>query len=160
MSAEHLVRFTPGASPEERQRFARELIAALDRLEVAPGQGFVIAPDTSGVLDANALGAFQRESETSRQAALDNYPRSGKQRHRVLLAIARAGEYGRTREELAAELHLPDNSVRPRVRELIEGGWVRATERTRTTVTRSKSEVLALTPKGIYEVAQREGALA
>lgn len=168
MSAvERMTRFALTATPDERRDFGRSLLDALDRLGVAPGASFLIAAEEEmrsrfapPTPSANQLGGFPAGSETARKAAIDNYPRSGNQRHRVLMAIAGAGERGRTREELAADLRLPDNSVRPRVRELIEGGWVRATERTRPTGTGSQSEVLALSEKGRAEVHDREALAA
>jgi hypothetical protein len=99
--------------------------------------------------DRNRLGPFQRDSETSREAALDNYPRSGTQRRRVLDAIVTADD-GYTREELSVDLHLPLNSVHPRVVELVNAGLVVASSKTRTTSTGSRAAVLMAvqSPKG------------
>lgn len=69
----------------------------------------------------NELGAFQRHSETSRRGALTNYPKSGTQRARVLLAIA-SGPH--TDNELCDVLGLSGSSVRPRRVELVSGGLV------------------------------------
>lgn len=88
------------------------------------------------------LGPFQRHSETSRRAAIDNYPRSGTQRHRVYQAIVAAGEDGYTREELSVTLRLPLNSVLPRVAELKAAGLVIESGRQRTTSTGSRAAVL------------------
>lgn len=97
----------------------------------------------------NHLGPWARGSTTSRQAALDNYPHSGTQRRKVLDAITAAAERGCTRPELAMALHLPENSIRPRVVELLERGFVVETNRTRLTHTGSKASVLvANTDKG------------
>jgi hypothetical protein len=88
------------------------------------------------------LGPFQRHSETSRQAAIDNYPRTGTQRRAVLEAVSEAGHEGRTREELALGLRFPLNSVLPRVVELLDAGLVVETTRTRLTSTGSRAAVL------------------
>ena len=50
---------------------------------------------------------------------------------RVLEAIESFG--GLTRDELEVCLDMTGSTVRPRVCELIEGGWVEETSRTRTT---------------------------
>jgi hypothetical protein len=118
------------------------------------------AIETAPVLDgdkvevdvaARKLGPFAAKSETSRQAALVNYPKSGTQRARILRTIVQGAD-GRTREELASLLGLPDNSVRPRVRELIDGGWIVVHVRdgeavTRKTALGNQSEVLIPTAK-------------
>lgn len=39
-----LRRFKPEEPPHMRQRFAKDLIAALNKLEVKPGEEFVVAP--------------------------------------------------------------------------------------------------------------------
>jgi hypothetical protein len=88
------------------------------------------------------VGPFQRHSATSRAAALANYPRSGSQRHRILEFLEAQGDHGATRQELAQILGLSDDSVRPRVVELVEGGWVRGTDRTRPTPMGEQAEVL------------------
>jgi hypothetical protein len=138
--------------------------AALEALEVAPvedGDKVAVRPGGS------ELGPFARQSETSRRAALRNYPRSGSQRERVLAALAASTSL--TREELATELRLPDNSVRPRVRELLDGEWIQVAkttggvERTRKTALGNDSEVLELTPKAqayLQRHPELAGALA
>jgi hypothetical protein len=100
------------------------------------------------------LGKFARKSETSRQGALANYPRSGSQRERVLREVILSGDRGMTREELESATTLGGNTVRPRVRELIDGGWVRvraaddgAVALRRKTAMGNWSEVLVSTVK-------------
>lgn len=78
-------------------------------------------------VDAKSLGPFARDSETSRQAALANYPRQGTQRWLILRYLFDRQEEGRpgcTREELAIELGMSPDAVRPRVVELRRGGWI------------------------------------
>lgn len=60
--------------------------------------------------------------ETAHAAALEVRPRTGTQRHRVLGCIEGAGSRGVTRDAIAAQLEMSPNAVRPRVRELIQGG--------------------------------------
>lgn len=110
-----VTRFAEGATREERALFARVLIAALDSIGVKPGEEFVIAhPDVFDPAPGD-LGPFARDSETSRQAAIENYPRAGTQRQRVLDEVHRRGEKGATRDELAVELKLPLATICPRV---------------------------------------------
>lgn len=74
--------------------------------------------------DTSKLGKFQKHSGTSRSAALDNYPRAGSQRLRVLALLLERPVTGATDDEIAIATHLPLNSVRPRRIELVQGGWV------------------------------------
>jgi hypothetical protein len=94
---------------------------------------------------ANGVGPYVAGSSTSREAAWDNYPRSGTQRERILSIVYRRGDA--TRDELAATM--PDSSVDPRVLELIRGGWLYETVQTRPTRTGSQAVVLALTAKAL-----------
>lgn len=79
---------------------------------------------------------------TSRDAALDNLPRAGTQKARILDAISSTEDYGCLREDLERPLGLSGNTIRPRVAELIEAGLVEETERQRRT--RSGSMALVL----------------
>lgn len=93
----------------------------------------------------NQLGPFVRDSETSRKAALDAYPRQGNQRSRILGKLRSSGPA--TREELAVLLMLSENTIRPRVKELIEGGWIEETDHTRETSRGSEATLLDVTRK-------------
>ena len=139
----HVVHRPRGAA--DAPRCLDELRAAMAGESIARGEAFGVvslaAPTT------NDLGPFARDSDTSRDAALDNYPRTGTQRHRVLEAL-RARPAGLTRDELTTLLHLPDSTVDPRVWELVRGGWVVETARKRPTRTGSEARVLELTAKG------------
>lgn len=154
---ESLNRPHDGATVDERRDFGRELLAALDRLGVQKGDPFVVGNGKAQSnlydieeIDASNLGPLG-STETSRKAALDNYPRSGTQRHRVLMALYVAS---RTRQEIAKATDLPDNSVRPRVKELMTGGWVETTGETRVTETGSDADVLKLTMKGLMHMGE------
>lgn len=173
---ERLRRFPKGADQYVKGVFARDLMQALDKLGIEPGDEFVVmatheqqslldqpppqttpnselesGPASLADLDGS-LGPFSKDSETSRQAALQNYPKSGTQRHKVLVAIGRSGAYGRTRDELASELGLPDSGTDARVWELLRGGFVREDgDRTRETQAKAQASVLVLTDKGIRE---------
>ncbi len=71
--------------------------------------------DTDGLVSA-------AHGETSRLAALKIRPHTGTQRFRILMLVEGTGRYGLTRETIAEYLHISPDSVRPRVRELIDGG--------------------------------------
>lgn len=125
------------------------------------GEGTLIEPRPQPVvlsdLDAKQLGPFVRGSETSRKAALANYPRQGSQRQKVLLQVAFMSgtrERGVTRDELADRLGMSPNSVRPRVAELVEGGWVRESGRTRKTPLGRDAAVLEMTEVGSERMAR------
>jgi len=79
--------------------------------------------DIRSDIDENKVGKFTKKSLVSRRAALANMPKSGTQR-RMIYDYIYYCESGTTREEIARVLGMADNSVRPRVAELMEGGWV------------------------------------
>lgn len=130
----------------------------LDQLGVGEGEEFLVGvANAEGKLDApdeNALGGFTSDSETSRKAALDNYPRSGSQRYRCLVAIAKSGIAGRTFDELRQELDL--YSADRRLSELKDGGWIESNGQERKTQHGSDAVVYILTGKGQREVDARE----
>jgi len=89
---------------------------------------------------------------TSRQAAIDNMPRAGTQRRRVYEAIHLEGDRGITRDELERSMLDNANSIRPRVKELLEAGLIEETDRTRTTSSGSQAAILvAKTPQDHHE---------
>lgn len=152
-----LTRPSEKATRDERVSFVTELRETLDELDIAPGEQFVITSSQGSLLydvpdpDANALGPIGA-TDTSRKAALDNFPRSGSQRHRILVSL---GSSSKTRYELCVTLEMPNQSVCPRIKELINGGWVRSTADTRVTATGSDAEVLEVTEKGAKELLER-----
>lgn len=86
---------------------------------------------------------------TSRVAAEQAAPRTGTQRRRVLAAIQLRGPV--TREHIAEWTQLPDNSVRPRVRELLAAGLIAVVPHRHGQSRAGKpAELLAVTQKG-YE---------
>lgn len=158
MSVAKLRRFDTGAPEIARRSFARELMAALDRLGVQPGGEFILAAAEAkpeGPHDANRLGRFAAGSSTSRKAALDNYPRSGTQRDVILRALVAAGPRGATSDELHAALGMPNQSIKPRLGELRDGGWAYQTGDTRPSLTGSAVDVYAATEKGVEAVRSR-----
>lgn len=154
---ERLTRFNGRADQGERAQFGRDLLAALDRLGVKPGEEFLLAPASwaqkGGKLykvaspQANAMGPVGGTT-TSRKAALQNYPRSGTQRNTILRLAAEMRDYGITRDRVVERLGMKESSVHPRVLELLEGGWLEETDRTRPTRTGADAIVMVATPKG------------
>lgn len=106
--------------------FEIALDRALDGIGVEPGQGFAVVPYRDGPAPGeNQLGRWRARSDTARKAALANYPRSGNQRHRILLyAVAEGARRGITSDEVARDLKIPLYSAKPRMSELRDGGWL------------------------------------
>lgn len=165
-----------GPPPEGELRLAErdaELYGTgflVNGLRVDPRSVRVVRREADGELadlDASALGPFVRTSETSRKAAVASYPRQGSQRHRIIARLFErqtGGRPGATRDELAAELGLSPNTVRPRVVELIAGGWVQRasessmdTDETRRTALGREADVLVLTHAAMARCV-RDGA--
>lgn len=119
--------------------------------------------------EEKVLGPFAAASETSRRAALEAWPKQGTQRWHILHAFRVPSEYrsqsrtGWTRDELARVLFLSPNTIRPRVRELILGGWVEVcrprlamnddSPLTRDSDAGHESEVLILTAAAFQRIA-------
>jgi DNA-binding MarR family transcriptional regulator len=146
------------ATEGEVGRYRREVAAALEAIGVSYGEEFVIVPAASfqqqeTLEDLQRLGPFAHESKTSRDAALDAYPRQDSQRWRILMAVAaKLDGGGYTREELERITNLSGNTIRPRVQELIQGGFIEETDRTRPTRNGSEATVVNLTTKGRDEI--------
>lgn len=88
---------------------------------------------------------FAKASKTSREAAIENWPKRETQKSAILRWLRANKDYGLTRPQLARYTDLSGDSVRPRVRELIEEGLVEETERTRKTASGSEASVLVAT---------------
>lgn len=102
---------------------------------------------------ADSEGLVRRDHQaTSKAAALDVYPRSGTQRRLVLLYIYREGDLGATRDEVALELDMSPNTVRPRIKELIDAGWVETNGQMRPTPLGRAAEVLIATERARAEI--------
>lgn len=127
------------------------LCAALKTLEAPPS----LFDDGPPAHDANALGGFRAaDLGTSRKAAIFNYPRSGNQRHRILLAIIAAGARGLSTDELTDGTQIPYVSASARVTELRRGGWIEDSGVERETRLGSDAIVWRATPKGIEAAAE------
>lgn len=83
---------------------------------------------------------YVRYSKTSRAAALSVEPHVDSWRGRVL-AEYRAALDGLTDEEVQRRLNLNPSTERPRRIELVEGGWLRDSGRTRLTASDRKAVV-------------------
>lgn len=154
-----------GAGPVEITGYHRLVARNLSELDVGYGEEFVVVKasefNKQPSLDEAQLGPFASGSETSRKAALDNYPRAGGQRHKILStfyiqipkwdgeADAPTNErHGYTRDDLERVTHLSGNAIRPRVKELLAGGYLEETEETRVTRAGSAATVLQITEDG------------
>jgi hypothetical protein len=109
----------------------------------------------------NRLGPSHHNApETSGQAAVANYPRSGTQRAKVLVAIAfcsvldenlraRGFRFGATDDEIANAVGLVGNSVRPRRIELVRDGLVEDSGKRRSSNMGHPAVVWTLTEEGL-----------
>lgn len=133
---------TCGEANNHRRAFTCEMCGGTlgEPIEVVP------APELPAP-GQNTLGPFARGSSTSRQAALDHYPRSGSLRARVLEAVYRAGHHGATSDELAERHGWRLYSVKPRLIELRRGGWLQLSGETRPSVTGSPVDVHVATAR-------------
>lgn len=112
--------------------------------------------------DENMLGP-SNDKDTSKKAAEFNYPRSGTQRHRVLMALAEAGEHGLTRDEICEWLQkrrrkkISESAIDARVWELEKKmGYIEPTGRARMTQTGALAEVLTISRLGALMISQNE----
>lgn len=109
------------------------------------------APTLWDSVTANIVGPSRHgQPSTARAAAESNAPRSGTQRGKVLLLLARAGDHGATDYELAEAAGI----IRPHVagtrrKELQQQGFVVETERRRNTDTGSPAVVWVITEAGV-----------
>lgn len=88
---------------------------------------------------AARIGRWNRKGQlTQRNAAVDNYPRSGSQRGRILALIASVGPM--TSDEAEHRLRLPHQSCSARFNELMNGGWIVDTNE--KAMTRTGSEAI------------------
>lgn len=82
------------------------------------------------------------DPSTSREAALDNFPRAGNQASMILEAMAAAPERDWTFVELTIELGM--YSAQKRLSDLKRGGWVKTNGERRATTTGSLAECYVL----------------
>lgn len=143
----------------EVAHYHRHVARQLEEIGVDYGEEFVVVKasefNSQPSLTESQLGPFARDSETSRQAAIDNYPREGGQRRAILstfaaqIPSANFGSYkGYTRDELETITKLSGNAIRPRVKELIEGGYLEESDDVRLTRAGSEATVLQITELG------------
>lgn len=128
-----------------------DLTRELDELEVESGEAFYLVPakELERTIGENSVGgARSSDPSTSKDAAVDVFPRSGSQRRRIFEAIAAAGADGLTSEEVSEITGIPfARSSGPRISELKRGGWIE-THGTREGSMGAEQEVLVLTAKG------------
>lgn len=128
-------------NPAERQILMTEIIKRAKKEERMG----------SGLSDPalNTVGALRRDPhDTEVDAAFAIVPASGSQRMRVLEAIVRQGEEGRTDDEIQTETGLSHQSESPRRWELVKGGWIEDSGLRRTTASGQPAIVWVLTAEG------------
>lgn len=166
-------------SAEEVPEATRALATALEAMGVSRGKQYAVitleelnalleTTDGDKSIYEGNLGAFAKDSETSRNAALMNYPKRATQKGEILACFETAGEEGLTRHEALGMMKAQGskvelNSILPRVKELLEGDFLEATARTRATPSGAEGEVLVITTKTLQLAAEfraRSAALA
>lgn len=114
---------TAGQLQDERDRFLRAVAAIAPPASTRARGVARVSPDASGAGLARLDGRA-----TAKLAALQALPASGRNRRKVLDAVAsvaRDPQYvGLTDLQIAKVTGLRDNSVRPRRVELVDGGWL------------------------------------
>jgi hypothetical protein len=91
--------------------------------------------------EETASAPYQRHSETSREAAEAIEPRAVKLREQVRCFLLSCGPAGATDEEMQICLEMNPNTQRPRRRELVLGGAVIDSGKTRNTKSGRKAVV-------------------
>jgi hypothetical protein len=139
--AERVSRLTDPEGLEKYRDLAQRIAAEADGFATAIlASGRRTAPLARGVAattpDANGAGRARQDGrETSRAAALLAEPRTGSRRREVLdavLAVARDPRtVGLTDVEIQRATGISPNSARPRRVELVDGGWLADSGRTR-----------------------------
>lgn len=107
------------------------------------------------------IGGFRSsDPDTSRKGALDVYPRSGSQRWKALIAIAKSGDHGLTYAEI--ELKTDVNDVWKRLSELRDGGWIKESGERVVKGTGSMATIWKITPRAErhLETKERAGVLS
>lgn len=90
---------------------------------------------------------FQRHSATSRDAAISAEGSAGSLRRQVWSFLMERGQAGATDEEIQTMLEINPSTQRPRRIELVNGGLVRDSGRTRLTQSRRKATVWEIVAK-------------
>ena len=122
--------------------------------EIGANGSFVVGHPDVLRPDSRELGPFVRDSDTSREAAVEGHFKWTDDRKRVLLAVADKAWYGATREELGVALSMHDKTVGPRVWELVHRGFLAPSGRKRKTRSGRNADVLIVTELGRAAVAE------
>jgi hypothetical protein len=133
----------------------RALVRAWEAEGIPRGGYFEVRPHEDG--DMNRL-KFDKDSATSRNAAIYNYPRRDSQRKRILEAVLAAREYGMTSDEAEAQLAISHQTCSARMNDLREGGFITCQKVdgekiTRKTRSNAEAEVMIATQKAIDATA-------
>lgn len=110
--------------------------------------------------DENQLGRWRKGGPSaSRQAAIDNYPRSGSQKQLILRALLERGERGYTADELRTDYShvLRFNTTAARLHDLEKDGWLDVLGE-RATSSGSKGRVYTLSAEAAQWVRSKEQA--
>lgn len=104
--------------------------------------------------DKDAMPRFTGASEESRKAALALYPKTGNQRHKILLYAFKQGSHGITFSEAREALGI--YGADRRISDLVDGGWLERTERSRETAQGQQANVVITTQKAAEWIRHRD----
>lgn len=141
---------------DELARVLRSVLHRVEALSADPGAQWALdrvadAFELNSYSDPLANYNYDGQQETSELAALRNFPKSGTQRARVLESLWK--EPGMD-YDVAARLHIPRSSAGPRRLQLVQGGWVQDSGRTRITENDCEAIVWKVTEYGNYRIAK------
>lgn len=104
--------------------------------------------DSPRHLDPEPPAIRALDGDTSIEAAARSRVRAGTDRHRVLLALAAAGDRGLTDFELETQTGIKQTSCGKRRKELVDAGLVERTDDRRPAPSGSQAIVWRITPAG------------
>lgn len=118
---------------ERGHRFIRQDAEEAASARLSAGNGSGVAAERHDRPGPAQRARAARRTSAAAAAAVE--PRTGTQRHALLTAVARVSRDpalgGLTDVELAAATGIRPNSLRPRRKELVDGGWLTDSGRTR-----------------------------
>lgn len=140
------------------REYLRDLHRANEAEGVPPGELFELSRHDNGDMDRLK---FAKDSETSRKAALDNYPRREAGRDRCLEALYATNGGGLTGDEVEERTGMSHQTCSARMNELRDGGFITCkmidgVRQTRTTRQGSQAEVMIPTQKAHDGRARRK----
>ena len=99
----------------------------------ADGQPDLFKPEPTRRIPYRGHAPYQAHSDTSKAAAVEIEPTRGTLQYDILEYVKKMKRYGTTADQIEAKCGISLNTVRPRLRELEEMGFIVKTTDTRPT---------------------------